>query len=249
VPELPDLSDPRYLDEVGWFLHYKHKRRYEYGKPYDDERLENSRVLLEDIPAFCGISEDALRESTVLTIGCGCTAELAAWPARTKLGVDPMLYVYQHLGMLIDDAPGTSSTIYIPAGAEDIPLVDGCADLTICRNALDHIPDPAPALAEIARVTAEDGIVFISVDLGGEPTPDEPTVFSEQSLRELLDEHLDVLRFEIKPESHSGRREAGVLVTGRPLPRRGRLLDADEVLAEYSRRTGWDAYDEDGEPV
>ena len=27
MPEIPDLTDPRYLDEVGWFLYYEKYRR------------------------------------------------------------------------------------------------------------------------------------------------------------------------------------------------------------------------------
>ena len=83
--------------------------------------------------------------------------------------------------------------MYLSLGAENLPLLDDFADLVICRNALDHMPDPAVAVKEIWRVLNQDGALFISVDIGGEPTPDEPTVFSVESLQALLQEHFDVV--------------------------------------------------------
>ena len=53
MPELPDLSDPRYLDELGWFVHYAERRRDEYGASYDEERLANSRLLLQEVLELC----------------------------------------------------------------------------------------------------------------------------------------------------------------------------------------------------
>ena len=107
------------------------------------------------------------------------------------IAIDQLLRVYQQLGMLVGDEAG-SRTIYLPDRAEDLPLLDGCADLVICRNGLDHMPDPGVVLDEIWRILRPDGALFVSVDIEGVPTPDEPTVFSVTSLREALQ-----VRFEI----------------------------------------------------
>jgi len=55
----------------------------------------------------------------------------------------------------------------------------------MCRNALDHMPRPEEALQQIHRLLKPDGVFFLSVDIGGLPTPDEPTVFSVVSVLSL----------------------------------------------------------------
>jgi hypothetical protein len=42
------------------------------------------------------------------------------------------------------------------------------------------------------RILTDDGALFVSVDIGGEPTPDEPTVFSTNSLGALLRERFEI---------------------------------------------------------
>ena len=58
-----------------------------------------------------------------------------------------------------------SRTVILSLGAENLPLLDDFADLVICRNALDHMPDPAVAVKEIWRVLNQDGALFVSVDM------------------------------------------------------------------------------------
>ena len=100
---VPDLTDPRYLDEVGWFLYHEKYGRPQFGGSYDEERLAYSRLLLNEVLGYCGHDEQWLRDKTVVSIGCGCTGDLAAWSAAVKIAVDPLLYTYQKLRMLVDD--------------------------------------------------------------------------------------------------------------------------------------------------
>ena len=157
---IPDLADPRYLDEVGWFLYHERYERHQFGGSYDDERLEYSRLLLDEVLGYCGQDHEWLADKTVVSIGCGCTGDLAAWPAAVKIAVDPLLYAYQKLDMLLDDIDGTSRTVHLAMSAEDLPLLDECAHLVICRNALDHMQDPAKALQQMWRILKADGRLF-----------------------------------------------------------------------------------------
>jgi SAM-dependent methyltransferase len=235
MPRIPDLSDPRYLDEVGWFLYHEKYRRDRFGGSYDAERIAYSRLLRDEVLGFLGRPATWLADRTVVSIGCGCTGDLAAFPARTKVAIDPLLYVYQHLDMLVADETG-GPTIYLSLGAEDLPLLDRFADLVICRNALDHMPDPRVGLGEIWRVLADDGSVFVSVDIGGEPTPDEPTVFSIDSLRALVSEHFEVLTFTDGHRPHSVGRAGNVRLLARKVPDSSRPLDRAQVLKAYEAR-------------
>ena len=172
---------------------------------------------------------------TVVSLGCGCTGDLAAFPAAVKIAIDPLLYAYQQLGMLVRDEAG-SRTVYLSLEAENLPLLDDFADLVICRNALDHMPDPAVAVKEIWRVLNRDGALFISVDIGGEPTPDEPTVFSVESLRALLQEHFDVVSLADHHAPHSAGRLHSVRAVARKKPQAGQHLDKEEILRAYEDR-------------
>src|SRR5207247_7307690 len=148
---IPDLSNTLYLYEVGWFLYHEKYRRDHFGGPYDAERLAYSRLLRDEVVACLGRDARWLEDKTVVSVGCGCTGELAAFPASVKVAIDPLLYAYQHLGMLVTDEVG-GRTLYLSLGAEDLPLLDRTADLVICRNALDHMAHPRAALKEMSRI-------------------------------------------------------------------------------------------------
>jgi SAM-dependent methyltransferase len=235
MPEIPDLSDPRYLDEVGWFLYHERYARDRFGDSYDAERLAYSRLLRDEVLAYLDRDARWLERRTVVSVGCGCTGDLAAFPASVKVAIDPLLYVYQQLGMLVPDEEG-SRTLYLPVGAESLPLVDGWADLVICRNALDHMPDPRVGLNEMWRILTDDGALFVSVDIGGEPTPDEPTVFSTDSLGALLRERFEIAALTDGHPPHSVGRVGSLRVLARKVPHATRALDKTQILRAYEAR-------------
>lgn len=233
--QLPDLTDPRYLDEVGWFLYHEKYERDSFGDSYDAERLAYSRLLLNEVVDYLGRETSWLESKTVVTIGCGCTGDLAAFPAAVKIAIDPLLLLYQRLKMLVADEAG-GRTLYLSLGAENLPLLDDCADLVICRNALDHMPDPRAALGEVWRILRDDGTLFASVDTGGEPTPDEPTVFSVDSLRALLAEGFDVVTMTDNHAPHSRGRLASIRVVAQKKPSTSQPLDKEQILRAYEAR-------------
>ena len=163
-------------------MFYERYQRDHYRGSSADARRRYSEELLEDVPSPVRREATWLADKTVVTVGCGCTGDLAMWPAAAKIAIDPLLYAYQHLGMLVEDGEGTAPTIYFAMSGEETPLLDATADLVVCRNALDHIPDPTKALAEVARILGIDGYAYLSVDIGGDPTPDEPHAFSFDSV-------------------------------------------------------------------
>jgi hypothetical protein len=70
--------------------------------------------------------KQVIEDKAIVSIGCGCTGDLAAFPAAVKIAIDPLLYVYQQLGMLIADEAG-SQMVHLYYGVENIPLLDECA--------------------------------------------------------------------------------------------------------------------------
>jgi SAM-dependent methyltransferase len=191
--------------------------------------------LLREVLDYLGRDARWTESKTIVSLGCGCTGDLTAFPGAVKIAIDPLLYVYQQLGMLVEDEVG-SRTIHLALGAEDLPLLDGCADLIICRNALDHMPNPRRALQEMWRILHNEGALFVSVDIGGAPTPDEPTVFSVESLGDLLREYFDVVRLADNHPPHSGGRLCSVRVVAQKIPRATRFLDKEKILQAYEAR-------------
>lgn len=232
MPQIPDLTDPRYLDEIGWFLYHEKHGRDQFGESYDAERIAYSRLLLEEVLRFLERDTKWLEDKSVVTIGCGCTGDLTTFPAAVKIALDPLLYAYQKLGLLLADQAG-GRTIYLSLAAENLPLLDDFADLVICRNALDHMPQPELALAEIRRILKHDGSFFASVDIGGAPTPDEPTVFSVENLRALVERHFDVAMLADNYPPHSEGRVCSTRLTARKKPGIDSLLDPAKILRAY----------------
>jgi SAM-dependent methyltransferase len=231
----PDLTDPRYLDEVGWFLYHEKYGRDQFGGPYDAERRAYSRLFLNEVARYLGQDVAWFQDKTVVSLGAGCTGDLTTFPAAVKIAIDPLLRVYQQLGMLVDDEAG-SRTVYLPVRGEELPLLDECADLVVCRNALDHMPDPGVALEEIWRILKNDGALFVSVDIGGDPTPDEPTVFSVASLREALLNRFDIAALDDHYPPHSRFRTCSVRLLARRQARAGTPLDKAAILRAYEAR-------------
>jgi SAM-dependent methyltransferase len=236
MPHIPDFADPRYLDEVGWFLFHAKYEREHFGGSYDEERLAYSQSLMEEVLSYCGQDQPWLHNKTVLSIGCGCTGELAAWPAAVKIAVDPLLYAYQRLGLLLDDVAGTSRTIYLAVGIEELPLLDDAVDLVLCRNALDHMPDPAKGLQQICRTLKRDGTLFVSVDIGGLPTPDEPTVFTVENLCALLHHQFEIVEQTDDNPPHSPGRVCSMRLLARKRRCASPSLDQEQILQAYMAR-------------
>jgi SAM-dependent methyltransferase len=142
--------------------------------------------------------------------------------------------------MLIADRPNTAPTIYLSVGIESLPLLDDCADVVVCRNALDHMHDPALGLAEISRTLKADGRLFLWVDIGGGPSPDEPSPFTRESLMCLLEQEFEVLWLGDSYESHNSDREYSVriLAKRKQEPSRKKKLDRGQLLNAYERSIG-----------
>lgn len=237
MAKIPDMTDPRYLDEVGWFLYHEKYERDVFGDSYNAERLAYSRLLLEEVSQYINQDTKWMEGKTVVSIGSGCTADLAMFPAAVKIAIDPLLYAYQKLGMLLDDAEGTNPTMYLAMSFEDdLPFLDEFADLVICRNALDHMHDPERALKEMWRILKKNGQLFLSVDIGGEPTPDEPTVFSIDSLTALLEKQFELQIMTNDHSPHSKGRELGVRAMASKKGLTVNSLNKEHILQSYETR-------------
>ena len=87
MPFIPDLTDPRYLDEVGWLLYHEKYDRDKFGGSYDAKRRTYSRFLLEEVASYLGQRPTWLEDNKVVSSGCGCSgyrARLASTDKRSR---------------------------------------------------------------------------------------------------------------------------------------------------------------------
>jgi len=83
---------------------------------------------------------------------------------------------------------------------------------------------------------AEDGGQRSEDGNGGDPTPDEPTVFSIDSLRALVREHFDVTTLTDNHPPHSVGRLGSLRLVARKIPGGSAMLDKAQILRAYEAR-------------
>jgi ubiquinone/menaquinone biosynthesis C-methylase UbiE len=133
----------------------------------------------------------------------------------------------------MEDEAGTARTVYVVAGAEDLPLPDESVDLVICRDAIDRTLDPARAIGEIWRILRSDALLFLTVNLEGSPTPSEPVVLSAVSLASLFSPNFEIVTATHGLAPTSKKRVQSARVLARKKHETERALDRKEILAAY----------------
>src|SRR2546427_4177128 len=88
--------------------------------------------------------------------GAGTLALALASLVREVVGVD---VVPELLDRARQGAP--ANVTFVEGDATDLPFETGSFDLSCTRRTLHHIAHPEPAIAELARVTAPGGRVFV----------------------------------------------------------------------------------------
>lgn len=129
---------------------------YAYRRPHLD-------LVGEVITQLSGV------RGLVADVGCGSGAY-----ARRLRAERPDLTV-----VALDLSPGMVATAGSPGATADaarLPLADRSCGGVLALHMLYHVPDTAAALAELARVRADDGVVIISTNAQGD----------KAELRELL---------------------------------------------------------------
>jgi SAM-dependent methyltransferase len=94
-------------------------------------------------------------EGVVLDVGCGAQPyRNLLSPRASYLGIDTA-EAKDHFGYEMPD------TIYF--SGETWPLADGSADVVLCTETLEHVPDTTRFLAEMARVVRPGGSIILTV--------------------------------------------------------------------------------------
>jgi SAM-dependent methyltransferase len=116
-----------------------------------------------DLPAYAAaVTEAAIPAgATVVDVGCGtgrCLDPLrdAVGPYGVVIGID----LTPHMLAVASRRPGTAARLLL-ADARRLPLCDASADAVFAAGLIQHLPDPAAGLAELARITRPTGRLVI----------------------------------------------------------------------------------------
>lgn len=121
---------------------------------YDDP--DNAAFALDEPPVHAIV--DDLDPGVALDAACGTGrhARHLAEAGHRVIGVDASPEMLERAR---EKAPAADLRLGV---LERLPLDDDSVDLAVCALAISHLPDPAPAIAELARVVRPGGHVVIS---------------------------------------------------------------------------------------
>lgn len=179
------------------------------GRRWQQARAEVRRVLEE-----AEIEDSAFfDDKVVVDIGPGPVGFPDACPARTSIAIEPLAPRLAANGLLLDG----SAAIYLAVHAEGIPLLDASVDVVNARNSLDHVEDPAGAIAEVRRILRAGGTLILNVDVDHGATPTEPHSFTTDDVRALVS-GFEVERERALADPHGHEGHALVIVARKPMP-------------------------------
>jgi SAM-dependent methyltransferase len=102
-------------------------------------------------------------------------------PSRQSTPVLDRLGARRRLSL---DAGFDTRAVDALARLERLPLRDGSVDLLVCYHVLEHVPDDAAAMREIARVLSPRGLALLEVPIReGVATDEDPTAPPEECVR------------------------------------------------------------------
>jgi SAM-dependent methyltransferase len=159
VRDSPRPALARAVSEARWLKSQRMElafwQRWETLAPYAG--LDLAKYWQEEIGHF-GATWASFRGLRMLDVGCGPLGLIHfADQAAERIRLDPLLAQYEHKSAL------AARQLSLSAVGESIPLTAGSVDLVVCFNALDHMRDPASAIAEIARVLRPGGVALFMI--------------------------------------------------------------------------------------
>jgi SAM-dependent methyltransferase len=118
----------------------------------------------DDLPAYCAaVAEAGIRRSGVaIDIGCGTGRALP--PLREAVGPAGAVIALDVTPEMLDaarPAAQLAAAALVIADARALPFADGSADAIFAAGLVNHLPDTAAGLRELARVTSQGGLLVL----------------------------------------------------------------------------------------
>lgn len=168
APAQLEFTGERFVPECVREIWHEHWHRYTFAAPY----VAGARVL--DVAS-----------------GEGYGAALLADHAQTVVGIDLSEQAVRHARHRYRDK---ANLHYLVGSCDSLPLADGCMDVVVSFETIEHIGTQREMLAELRRVLAADGLLIISSP-NKKTYSDDTGYHNEFHVRELyLDEFVALLK-------------------------------------------------------
>jgi SAM-dependent methyltransferase len=155
VDEETIASDPQYASQRAYFdAEFRGYRRYE---------LETWRVAYLDRLRAAGLLGGTAPLVDVGVGGSGYTVIEAARTGRLAVGCDLSLEAVFAARDLARSEGIADRTLWLCCSAERLPLATGAFGTALAIAVLEHVPDDAAALRELARVLEPGGRAWVTV--------------------------------------------------------------------------------------
>ncbi len=127
------------------------KKRAHFSRAYWEKELKRNNL---DRAFF--------KNKSVCEIGCGPFGVIYFLDAKERIGVDPLLWYYEKMGLLSPER--AKEMTLINGEGEDLKDVgNNSVDIVICFNVLDHTREPEKVLLEAKRILKPHGIFCLNV--------------------------------------------------------------------------------------
>ncbi len=134
---------------------WKFSQKEMYGPEGYNDRIDSKS--LEVLTEFYEVGLD-FTGKTFLDVGCGTRGVLPIITAEKKIGVDPTISKVKHIY-----AHDEINVYYLSEKAEELSLETESVDVICCNNTLNHVEDPALALAQMYRVLKSGGMFLFEI--------------------------------------------------------------------------------------
>ncbi len=139
-----------------------------FSRCWSDHYAPTGRMTARVVRFRQAVADRVAAPARILDFGCG-TGEIAR--GLTEAGYR-VTAVDISEGMLTQAAsrPGSDAVTWTSVKADrPLPFADGAFDVIVSSSVLEYVPDPAPLLADFARLLAPGGRLLFTV-----PDPDHP---------------------------------------------------------------------------
>lgn len=130
-----------------------------------DHAIVNARFVADFLLASRRLGRASLGAAVVIDVGTG-TARIPielcqAQPDVRVVAIDLAGEMLKVARRNVSSARLADRITLQAARVTALPLRDGCSPMVMSNSLIHHLPDPAAAFRELARIVARDGIVFV----------------------------------------------------------------------------------------